>query len=77
MQYRRCSGRFFPRISLTSTVGTGSTICPGFQGDLQPGALPSNNHADFDTRLWSGLKGVKVEREIAVAQYREGYQMGF
>ena len=31
----------------------------------------------FDARLWSALKGSKVEREIAVAQYEKAVQVAF
>ena len=31
----------------------------------------------FDARLWSALKGTKVEREIAVAQYEKAIQTAF
>ena len=31
----------------------------------------------FDARLWSSLRGVKVEREIAVAQYEKAIQTAF
>jgi hypothetical protein len=31
----------------------------------------------FDTRLWAALRGVKVEREIALAQYEKAIQTAF
>jgi multidrug efflux system outer membrane protein len=31
----------------------------------------------FDARLWSALRGVKVEREIALAQYEKAIQSAF
>jgi len=31
----------------------------------------------FDTRLWAALRGIKVEREIAVAQYEKAIQTAF
>ncbi len=38
---------------------------------------PSNRAADFDARTWSGLKAIKVDREIAVAQYEKAIQAAF
>jgi len=31
----------------------------------------------FDTRLWAALRGVKAEREIALAQYEKAIQTAF
>ena len=31
----------------------------------------------FDARLWSALRGIKVEREIALAQYEKSIQTAF
>ena len=70
---------FFPRISLTSTLGTGSTeLSRLFTAHSAGWAFAPQLVAPiFDARLWSGLSGVKVEREIAVAQYEKTIQTAF
>jgi len=70
---------FFPRISLTSTVGTGSyDLSRLFRADSAAWAFaPQIVMPLFDARLWSALKGSKVEREIAVAQYEKTIQTAF
>ena len=70
---------FFPRISLTSAIGTGSTELSGL---FAPGSQAWNYGAQivmpiFDARTWSGLKATKVQREIAVAQYERSIQSAF
>lgn len=70
---------FFPRISLTSAVGTAS-------GDLQ-GLFASDsfvwNYAPrlvlpiFDARTWAGLRVTRVERDMAVTQYDKAIQTAF
>ncbi len=70
---------FFPRVSLTSAVGTAS-------GDLQ-GLFASDsfvwNYAPrlvlpiFDARTWAGLKVTQVERDMAVTQYDKAIQTAF
>jgi outer membrane protein, multidrug efflux system len=69
----------FPRISLTSTVGTGSyELSRLFMADSATwNFAPQVIMPLFDTRLWSALKGSKVEREIAVAQYEKAIQTAF
>ncbi len=70
---------FFPRISLSTAVGTAS-------GDLSGLFKPHSfvwNYAPqivmplFDARLWGALQASKVEREIAVAQYERAIQTAF
>ena len=70
---------FFPRISLTSTVGTGSyELSRLFQaGSSAWSFAPQIIMPIFDARLWSALKGSKVEREISVAQYEKAVQVAF
>jgi len=70
---------FFPRISLTSTVGTGSyELSRLFRADSATWSFaPQLVMPLFDARLWSALKGTKVEREIAVAQYEKAIQTAF
>jgi multidrug efflux system outer membrane protein len=70
---------FFPRISLTTAIGTASDQLSGlfkagngawnFSGQL---VLPI-----FDARTWSALTVTKVDREIAVAQYEKAIQGAF
>jgi len=70
---------FFPRISLTSAVGSAS-------GDLS-GLFKSSSAVwsyspqivlpIFDARTWSGLKVTQVDREISVAQYEKSIQTAF
>ncbi|HEX2965847.1 MAG TPA: efflux transporter outer membrane subunit [Syntrophorhabdaceae bacterium] len=70
---------FFPRISLTSTIGTGSTeLSRLFSAHSAAWTFAPQIVAPiFDARLWSGLKGVKIDREMAVAQYEKTIQTGF
>ncbi len=70
---------FFPRISLTSTVGTGSYELSRLfsAGSSTWSFAPQVVMPLFDSRLWSALKGSKVEREIAVAQYEKAIQVAF
>jgi len=69
----------FPRISLTSSVGTASADLSGlFEAGsgtwlFSPrAALPI-----FDPRAWSALNVTKVDREIALAQYEASIQSAF
>ncbi|OPY81225.1 MAG: Outer membrane protein OprM precursor [Syntrophorhabdus sp. PtaU1.Bin153] len=70
---------FFPRISLTSTIGTASyELSRLFEAGSSTWLFaPQATMPVFDTRLWSALRGVTVEREIAVAQYEKAIQMAF
>jgi multidrug efflux system outer membrane protein len=70
---------FFPRISLTSAVGTTSGDLSGlFQsGSLAWNYAPQIVMPIFDARLWSALKVTKVDREAAVAQYEKVIQSAF
>jgi multidrug efflux system outer membrane protein len=70
---------FFPSIFLTTTIGTVSNELSGL---FKAGASTWNFSTQaampiFDTRLWSALRGIKVEREIAVAQYEKAIQTAF
>jgi multidrug efflux system outer membrane protein len=70
---------FFPRISLTTAIGTASGDLAGL---FQPGSAvwsyaPQIVLPVFDARTWSGLQATKVEREIAVAQYEKAIQAAF
>ncbi len=69
----------FPRISITSAIGTSSADLAGL---FQPGSLAWNYAPQlvmpiFDTRLWSAVTVTKVDREVAVAQYERAIQGAF
>jgi multidrug efflux system outer membrane protein len=70
---------FFPRISLTTAVGTASTDLTGLfkAGSLAWSYAPQIVMPIFDARLWSALKVSKVDRKIAVAQYEKAIQSAF
>lgn len=69
----------FPRISLTTSFGTTSTELSGLfrSGSESWNFAPQIVVPIFDARSWSALKVVKVEREIAVAQYEKAIQTAF
>jgi len=69
----------FPRISLTTDFGTASSELSGL---FKPGSQSWNFFPKivvpiFDARSWSALDAIKVEREIAVAQYEKAIQTAF
>ena len=70
---------FFPGIFLTTTVGTVSNELSGLfkAGAATWSFIPKATMPIFDARLWAALRGVKVEREIAVAQYEKAIQTAF
>jgi len=70
---------FFPRVSLTSAIGTASTELSGlFGNDSQTwNFAPQIAMPIFDARLWSALKVTQVERETAVARYEGAIQSAF
>ena len=70
---------FFPRISLTSAIGSASGDLTGLfkSGSFVWSYAPQIVLPIFDARTWSALKVTKVEREIAVAQYEKAIQGGF
>ena len=70
---------FFPRIVLTTSVGTASGDLSGLFG---PGSAvwayaPQAVVPIFDARTWAALKVSKVDRDIAVAQYEKSIQSAF
>ena len=69
----------FPRISLTSAVGTASGDLSGLfkSGSLAWNYAPQIVMPIFDPRLWSAVKVTKVQREIALAQYEGAIQAAF
>ncbi len=70
---------FFPRIALTSSVGTASEKLSGlFQSGSDVWSFnPQAAMSVFDARTWSALKVSKTDREIAVAQYEKSIQQAF
>ena len=70
---------FFPRISLTSAIGSASGDLSGLfkSGSFVWNYAPQIVLPIFDARTWGGLKATKVEREIAVAQYEKAIQGAF
>jgi len=69
----------FPRISLTSAVGTASGDLSGLfkSGSLAWNYAPQIVMPIFDPRLWSAVKVTKVQREISLAQYEGAIQAAF
>jgi multidrug efflux system outer membrane protein len=69
----------FPRISLTSAVGTASGDLSGLfkSGSFAWNYAPQIVMPIFDPRTWSALTVTKVDREIAVAQYEAAIQAAF
>jgi multidrug efflux system outer membrane protein len=69
----------FPRISLTTFVGTASSELSGLfkDGSGTWGFAPQIALPIFDARLWSALDATKVEKEIALAQYEKAIQSAF
>ncbi len=70
---------FFPRITLTSAIGSASGQLSGL---FQPGSFvwsyaPQVVLPVFDARTWSALTVTKVDKEIAVAQYERAIQVAF
>jgi multidrug efflux system outer membrane protein len=70
---------FFPRISLTSAIGSASGDLSGLfkSGSFVWNYAPQVVLPVFDARTWGGLQATKVEREIAVAQYEKAIQGAF
>jgi multidrug efflux system outer membrane protein len=70
---------FFPRISLTTAIGTASSELSGL---FESGSgtwifTPQVVMPIFDARLWSAYDVTKVEKEIALAQYEKTIQTAF
>jgi multidrug efflux system outer membrane protein len=70
---------FFPRISLTSFLGTASDDLSGlFKSGSQTWAfLPQVVMPIFDARLWSAMDVAKSDKEIALVQYEKAIQNAF
>ncbi len=69
----------FPRISLTAAFGTASGELSGLfkSGTRAWNFSPQIIAPIFDARAWAALDAIKVEREIAVAQYEKAIQAAF
>jgi multidrug efflux system outer membrane protein len=70
---------FFPRITLTTRIGTTSDQLSGLfkSGSDTWIFAPQIVMPIFDLRTWSALKVTQVDREIAVAQYEGAIQGAF
>lgn len=70
---------FFPRISLTTVIGTASADLSGLfkDGSGTWGFAPQIAIPIFDARTWSAYDVTNVDREIAVAQYEKAIQTAF
>ncbi|MDD5641708.1 MAG: efflux transporter outer membrane subunit [Syntrophales bacterium] len=70
---------FFPRISLTTAMGTASGDLSGLfkSGSFIWNYAPQIVLPIFDARTWSALTVTKVDRQIAVAQYEKAIQGAF
>ncbi len=70
---------FFPRISLTTAIGTASSELSGLfeSGSGTWSFAPQIVMPIFDARLWSAYDVTKVEKEIALAQYEKAIQTAF
>jgi len=69
----------FPRITLTTALGTASDQLSGL---FETGTgtwifSPRIEIPIFDSRTWAALSTIKVQREIAVAQYEKTIQSAF
>jgi multidrug efflux system outer membrane protein len=70
---------FFPRISLTTFIGTASADLSGLfkSGQGTWGFTPQVVMPIFDARIWSAYDVTKAEKEISVAQYEKVIQTSF
>jgi len=70
---------FFPRITLTGSVGTASADLYGLfnAGQGTWNFAPQIVMPIFDARTWYAYDVTKVEKEIAVAQYEKAIQTAF
>jgi len=70
---------FFPRISLTTAVGTSSNELSGLfkSGTGTWSFAPQITMPIFDPRTWAALRVSKTAREIALTQYEKVIQTAF
>jgi len=70
---------FFPRISLTTAIGTASTDLSGlFASDTDTWSFaPQISMPIFDARIWRALEVSKADQEIMLNQYNRAIQTAF
>jgi len=70
---------FFPRISLTTSVGTASDELSGLfsSGSAVWSFIPQITMPIFDARTWAALRVSKADREIVLTQYEKAIQTAF
>ncbi|MFO7558947.1 MAG: efflux transporter outer membrane subunit [Desulfobacterales bacterium] len=70
---------FFPRISLTASVGTASDELSGLFGSGSGtwNFAPQIAVPIFDARTWAAYRVSKAQQEIALAQYEKAIQTAF
>jgi outer membrane protein, multidrug efflux system len=70
---------FFPRISLTTAIGTASGDLSGLfkSGSFVWNYAPQIVMPVFDARTWSALAASKVDQKLAVTQYERAIQAAF
>ena len=70
---------FFPRISLTTSVGTASNELSGLFGSGTGtwNFAPQVVMPVFDARIWAALRVSKADREIVLTQYEKTIQTAF
>jgi multidrug efflux system outer membrane protein len=70
---------FFPRISLTTTVGTASAELSGLfsSGSATWSFVPRITMPIFDARTWVALRVSKAEQKIVLTQYERAIQVAF
>ncbi|HOP46218.1 MAG TPA: efflux transporter outer membrane subunit [Desulfobacteraceae bacterium] len=70
---------FFPRISLTTAIGTSSDELSGLfkSGTGTWSFAPQISMPIFDARTWAALRVSKTAREIALTQYEKVIQTAF
>jgi multidrug efflux system outer membrane protein len=70
---------FFPRIILTTNVGTSSYAMSQLfmAGSNTWTFMPQITMPIFDARVWAASDAIKIEREIVLAQYEKDIQTAF
>ena len=70
---------FFPRISLTTAVGTASDELSGLfsSGSATWSFVPQITMPIFDARTWAALRVSKADRKIVLTQYEKAIQTAF
>ena len=70
---------FFPRISLTTAIGSASGDLSGLfkSGSFVWNYAPQIVMPIFDARTWSALTASKVDQKLAVTQYERAIQVAF